>query len=434
MLLGLQHRGHDAAGIAALHGGHIHVTGGKGLVAEALGSASPPKAAGLAIGHVRYSTSGGYEEYQPVPSPRGKLVIAYNGNIVNYVEAYRELLGGEPPQWDAAAVAAILERLYLEEGSLVDAVRAAGRLLRGAYSLVAATSSGELLAARDPAGIRPLAYSLGDGYVAVASESGVLSSMGLQWHELGAGTLLYCHGETRDCSVEFFAPTTGPYPCAFEYIYLMRPDSVFEGIPVHSARRRMGELLAARDDVDADLVVAVPDSGRSAAIGYASARGLPLDEAIYVNRFAGRSFIANPFIRSRIVEAKYSVVPGVVENKRVVAVDDSIVRGSTVRRIVRLLRAAGAREVHFRSAAPPVIAPCFFGVDIPTRSELIAHGRSVEEIAGATGADTVLYGTLGDLQRATGLPRLCMGCFTGDYPLKPLEPEFLESRFSRGRR
>lgn len=434
LLLGLQHRGQDAAGAAVLGPSGVWVDGGAGLVREAL---EPGRAgdAEVAIGHVRYSTSGDYSRFQPVVSPRRHIAVAFNGNITNYVEAYREVVGGEPPGWDAEALASILEQLYLDHGSLVDAVREAAGLLAGAYSLVALSVRGELLAARDPWGVRPLAYSLGDGYAAVASETGALAAAGLGWRELAAGEALYC-SNGGGCGVERYAAPRGPYPCAFEYVYLLRPDSVFEGVAAHLARKRMGQLLAEKDWVEADAVVPVPDSGRSAALGYAQARGLPLDEALYVNRFLGRSFIASPWVREKLLNAKYGVIDGVVRGRRLVVVDDSIVRGSTIARIARLLRAAGAREVHFRSAAPPVVAPCFLGVDVPSRRELAAYGRSMGELAAAVGVDSLAYGGVEDLYRAVGLPRLCLGCFTSRYPAGVLAHslEVLESRFSTGRR
>ena len=433
LLLGLQHRGHDAAGVVAAAAPGLRRLGGRGLVFQALPASG--EAFGdsrLVLGHVRYSTSGGYgDAYQPLVSRDGGVAAAFNGNIVNYVEAARELLG-YTPSWDAEALVEILSLLLRETGSLADALREAATILRGAYSVVAATPGGELAAARDPRGIRPLAYSLGEGYAAVASETGALQALGLPWRELPAGGLLHCPGGPGSCYLDRLAAPEEPLPCAFEYVYFLRPDSVFEGVVAHEARKRMGALLARMDSVEADLVAPVPDSGRSAALGYAEERGLPLDEVIYLNRFVGRAFIADPSVRRARLGMKYSVIPGSVDGKRVVLVDDSIVRGDTARRLVSMLRAAGAREVHLRSAAPPVVSPCFFGVDIPTRSELVAHGRSQEEVASIVGADSVLYNTVANLEKAVGR-RLCMGCFTAVYPM-PLDVAFLEQVFGYSRR
>ncbi len=438
LLIGLQHRGHDAAGAAApAAGSGFARLGGAGLVMEALPREPPEplRGARLVLGHVRYSTSGGYREFQPLTGPRGLVAVAFNGNIVNFREAAAEVLGSRAAgglSWDAEALAAIVEELYLEEGSLPDALRAAAGLLRGAYSLVAATAVGELAAARDSLGVRPLAYSLHPGGVAVASETGALASLGLEPRELPAGALLYC-SPGGGCSVERLAPAAGePRPCAFEYIYLLRPDSVFEGVAAHEARKRMGMLLARLDPVEADSVAPVPDSGRSAALGYALERGLPLEEVLYADRFAGRAFISSPGERGSRLGSKYTVIPGTVEGRRLVLVDDSIVRGDTARRLSRLLRRHRPRSLHLRSAAPPVVAPCFLGVDIPARGELVARGRSVGELAELLGFDTVLYNTVENLEKAVGR-RLCLGCFTGRYPI-PLDVERLETLFSQGRR
>lgn len=436
LLLLLQHRGQDAAGVAFLANGRLRVIGGPGLVRDAL--PAPSEFSGstvkLAIGHVRYSTSGDYSDsYQPVLSPKGIVAVAFNGTIYNYVEASREVLGSPRSHWDAAALAEIIEYFYLDHGNLADAMREASRILRGAYSLVALSVRGELLAARDPNGIRPLAYSVEDGLVAIASETGALQSLGLEWRELPASTLLYCNGAgSGGCYEEGLPVPANPRPCAFEYIYLLRPDSVFEGVVAHEARKRMGELLAGIDDVEVDVVVPVPDSGRSAAIGYAAAKGAVLDEAIYRNRFVGRVFISSPAVRERVLREKFSYIPSTLRRARVAVVDDSIVRGVTSRLVVKMLRRAGAREVHFRSASPPIRYPCFYGVDIPTRSELIASRLSISRIAEYIGADTLLYNTVENLVKAIGRP-VCLGCFTGSYPHR-LDLALLERRFGHGRR
>ena len=434
LLLEQQHRGHDAAGVALLErNGKLRVVGGRGYVWRALPEPGPGAPdSGLVIGHVRYSTSGGYGSHQPVASSDGSVAVAFNGTLVNHWEASRELLG-RSIDWDARALAEILSALLREHGSLAEAVREASHVLRGAYSLVAVTSKGELAAARDPLGVRPLAYSSTGEALAVASETGALQALGLPWRELPAGGLLYCPEPSPEgCGLERLQAAGEPRPCAFEYIYFLRPDSVFEGVVAHLARKRMGALLALGDTVEADLVAPVPDSGRSAALGYAEARGARLEEVFYLNRFIGRAFISSPSDRRERLDMKYSVIPGTVEGKRIILVDDSIVRGDTARRLTALLRGAGAREVHLRSAAPPVVSPCFLGVDIPTRSELVAYGRSVEEVARLLGVDSLRYNTPRAVEEAVGR-RLCMGCFTGSYPL-PLDVEVLEHRLGQARR
>jgi amidophosphoribosyltransferase len=272
---------------------------------------------------------------------------------------------------------------------------------------------------------------LGDGYVAVASETAALSTLGLEWRELERGGMIYC-SSPRGCYKDGLGRVLEARPCAFEYIYFLRPDSFFEGVNAHEARKRMGERLAEKDFVEADLVSPVPDSGRSAAIGYALRRGMPFDEIVYRNRFSGRAFISAPTIRRKVLLRKFQVISNGVKGKRVILVDDSIVRGDTSRHLVRLLKASGIREVHLRSAAPPIVSPCFFGIDMPTRKELVAYGRSIEDIREYIGADTLMYNTVKDIELSVGRP-LCLGCFTSRYPVD-IDLERLETLFSAGRR
>jgi len=431
LLLEQQHRGHDAAGIAVVEKGRLRIWGGSGYVRDAVPLQPLGPSRGLAVGHVRYSTSGSYNGlYQPVASSSGRLVVAFNGNIFNYEEAAWEVLR-RSYTWDAAAFADMIDHYLAETGSLLEAIREAARIVRGSYSLVAATASGELVAARDPRGIRPLAASISEEAAAFASETAALSALGLEWFEVGAGEAVYCQNDPHGCYVDRVAAAGTVLPCAFEYIYFLRPDSVFEGIVAHSARRRMGALLARMDDASVDVAVPVPDSGRSAAIGYAEEKGVPLDEALYRSRFSGRAFISAPGVREERLRRKLSPIPGSVEDKRVAVIDDSIVRGSTARYVTTLLRRAGAKEVHFRSASPPVRYPCFLGIDIPSRDELVASRRSVEEVRVMIGADSLLYNTVGNLAKAIGRP-VCMACFTSNYPYE-LDIGLLEERFSRRR-
>jgi amidophosphoribosyltransferase len=432
ILLEIQHRGHDAAGIAFLKDGSLRVSGGPGFVWNAIDSSKLDEETRIAIGHVRYSTSGSYSGiYQPVPGSKGKVVIAFNGNIINFKQVAKVVIGKDNYDWDAKALADVLERLYEEFGNLADAMREVSYILEGSYSLVAISHRGEILVARDPRGIRPLAYFLGDKRLAVSSETAGLSALGLVWSELERGQLIYCQ-EPGSCSKEPLGPVLEPAHCAFEYVYFLRPDSYFEGVNAHEARKKMGAKLAEKDYVDADVVAPVPDSGRSAAIGYAIRRGIPLDEVIYRNRFSGRAFISAPSIRRRVLLKKFQVMKESVRGKRIVLVDDSIVRGDTSRHLVGLLKGAGAKEVHLRSAAPPIVSPCFFGIDMPTRRELIAYSRSVEEVRKYIGADSLIYNTVKDLEESIGRP-LCLGCFTSVYPIK-VKIDELEVLFSKGRR
>jgi len=432
MLLGLQHRGQEAAGIAYLgNGNSIAVVKGSGTVTTAISLSNISSKTLLAIGHVRYSTSGSYGGTlaQPVTGPRKLVALAFNGNIVNYYELGLEFFGREYG-WDAHLLVDLIEQLYLDHGNLLDAIKEASKVLVGAYSLVAFTVRGELVAVRDPKGVRPLAYHLSDKVVAIASETAALEEQGLYWEEMRSGGAVYCPSPNpRECHVDQLEWRGNPRPCVFEYIYFLRPDSFFEGVEAHRARVKMGFELARIDDVEADIVAPVPDSGRSAAIGYSTGRGIPLDEVVYRNRYIGRVFIAPPGERSVKLSRKFGVVKSSVEGKRIVVVDDSIVRGITAKRIVSLLRHAGARAVHFRSASPPVRYPCFFGIDFPSRRELVAYDRRVEEIRDVIGADTLLYNTVKALEKCIGKP-VCMGCFTSKYAY-PVDLFKAEKLFSK---
>ncbi len=432
LLLEIQHRGHDSAGISYLLNGRFVRVGGPGFVWKAIDFSKLDERAPLALGHVRYSTSGLYGElYQPVIGRRGLIALAFNGNIINYKEIGKEIVGSNKYDWDAKALVDVVEEIYLDEGNLADAIREASTIIKGSFSIVASSVKGELVASRDPRGIRPLAYSIGDRYFAVASETAALSTLGLEWKELRRGEIIYCN-EPGSCEKTGLRGVLEPMPCAFEFIYFLRPDSYFEGVNAHEARKRMGEKLAEKDFVKADVVSPVPDSGRSAAIGYAMKSGLPFDEIIYRNRFSGRAFISAPSIRRKVLLKKFHVISNNVRGKRIILVDDSIVRGDTSRHIVSLLRKAGAKEVHIRSAAPPIRYPCFFGIDMPTRKELVAHNRSIEEIRKYIGADTLIYNTVKDLEASVGMS-LCLGCFTALYPIS-VNINDLEILFSVGRR
>jgi len=407
LLESLQHRGQESAGVAWVEGGEIKFAGGMGLVREAIKEV-PHK--GPAIGHVRYSTSGGYARVQPVYNK--KLALAFNGNIINFMFL-------EPSSsWDAEALLKAIVNEVTKGSSLFDATKRVLSKAKGSYSLVLLSSRGEVLVARDPWGFRPLAYS----WPVVASETAALEDIDLQWRELEPNKLVALEEGTVVREENIGEERRKAY-CAFEYVYFERPESYFNGVNVHISRVKMGEILAKEKPAEADVVVPVPDSGRSAAIGFSRASGIPLDEGLVKNRYLGRSFIMPPGLREIIAMKKYGVVKDVVKGKSVVVVDDSIVRGTTMRRIVKLLKDKGAREVHVRVASPPIRAPCYMGIDFPSKEELVAATRNEAELADLWGADSVGYLSVEGLKGAIGLEELCVACFTGTYPFSILHEE-----------
>ena len=401
LLEALQHRGQEGAGIVWIRDGKLVGTFTRGLVRDLRIEGGK----GIAIGHVRYATSGSGEELQPVIY--GPLAVAFNGNIINFKEL-------DPhSSWDGEALAKALFRSYKRNGDLLKALKEVLPRVKGSYSLVVLTNKGELAIARDPYGFKPLAF--GEGRV--ASETSALEVLGFKWREVEANTILIIKNDRVEVEDKIIEGSRRRAVCVFEYIYMMRPDSVFNGIEVHTARVRMGEELAREAPADADVVIPVPDSGRSAALGYSRASGIPLDEGLVKNRYLGRSFILPPGARERVARFKYGVVKSAVEGKRVVVVDDSIIRGTTMKRIVSLLRNYGAKEIHVRVASPKVIMPCFMGIDFPSVNELVANKEDLESYIGA---DSLQYLSVEGLVRALGLPKesLCLSCFTGLYPFK----------------
>ncbi|UXD21597.1 amidophosphoribosyltransferase [Ignicoccus pacificus DSM 13166] len=407
LLESLQHRGQESAGIAWVEGDEIKFVGGLGLVKEAIKEVTDK---GPAIGHVRYSTSGGYSRIQPVHNKH--YALAFNGNIVNFYELWNT-------DWDAEALLMAIINEITKGKDVVSSVKEVLRRVRGSYSLLMLTSKGQVIVARDPKGFRPLAFE--GAYV--ASETAALEDLGKGWKEVEANELLLIE-EGEIVRKERISEYDGKRAyCAFEYVYFERPESYFNGINVHESRKRMGMILAKEKPADADVVIPVPDSGRSAAIGFSRASGIPLDEALVKNRYVGRSFIMPPGMREKIAIKKYGVVKEVVEGKRVVVVDDSIIRGTTMKRIVKLLRDKGAKEVHVRSASPKVRAPCYMGIDFPDPKELIASMKTEEELAELWGADSVGYLSVEGLVKAIGTEELCLACFTGKYPIRITEED-----------
>jgi amidophosphoribosyltransferase len=422
-LYALQHRGQESAGIATCEGGHITTLREAGLVSQVFDEEKLRALEGdMAIGHVRYSTTGGgsWENSQPVWRDDGREVaLAHNGNLTNAVELYNVLrkrglrFRGTSDSEIMAALLSVEEARPIE-----NAVQAVMPRLEGAYSTVVMTKRA-VVAFRDPHGVRPLALGkLADRYV-IASESCAFDIIGAELlREVNPGELISLTEDGLESRQVI--PATRRAHCVFEHIYFSRPDTRLEGRVVQRARGRMGEILWREAPVDADLVISVPDSGNPAASGFARASGIPQDDGLIKNRYVARTFIQpGQELRKRGLRMKFNPLPEIVSGKRVVVVDDSIVRGNTTRQIVAMLRDAGAREIHLRISAPPIRHPCHYGIDMSTREEMIAHERSVEEVAGELGADSLAYLSLEAVYEAIGVPASahCDACFTGDYPL-----------------
>ena len=380
----------------------------------------------MAVGHVRYSTTGGVrrENAQPLTLKyvKGTLAVAHNGNLVNTPELrtsfeYRGAIFQTTTDSELIAYAIAQERLRC--GSAEEAVCQAVKGLRGAFSLIV-MSARKLIAARDPWGFRPLCMGRRWQAVVFASESCALDAVGAVFErEIDPGEIVVVEdGQVRSIRENCAGATS--HMCIFEYIYFARPDSVICGQSVHEARLEAGRILAREHPVDADVVIGVPDSGLDAAMGYAEESGIPYGQGFVKNRYIGRTFITpDQQSREQAVRIKLGALRSTVEGRRVVMIDDSIVRGTTSRQIISLLREAGAKEVHFRVSAPPFIAPCYFGTDIPDKKDLIACHHTVEEIRRLVGADTLGFLSVDALERIapSAACGFCKGCFTEEYPV-----------------
>ena len=416
----LQHRGQESAGIAVSDEGRLTVLRELGLVAQVFSEENVSGLQGqLAIGHTRYSTTGGVKwvNAQPIVQHGAARTVAvgHNGNLVNASELRDGLDVKLSSTSDTELIAALIAN---DPQPLADAVVSAMRRLEGAYS-VTALAEGKLLAFRDPHGFRPLVLGrLSDGWV-IASETCALDLIGADFErEVAPGELLIVD-ESGVESLQAVDRAPGAL-CIFEFFYLARPDSLLEGVEVHGARVRMGEQLAAEAPAEADLVLPIPDSGTPAAIGFSRATGIPFSEGLIKNRYVGRTFIQpDQALREQGIRLKFNPLAEVA-GKRVVVVDDSIVRGNTTRQIVQMLFDAGATEVHVRVSSPPIIGPCFYGIDFADEEELIAFGRSVEDVRESIGATSLAYLSLDGLQAATARPAsaLCRACLTGEYPTR----------------
>jgi amidophosphoribosyltransferase len=423
----LQHRGQESAGICANDGERFHYHRGMGLVKEAFDNNRLNELRGrTAIGHVRYSTSGESKLLNAQPLifkyREGDLALATNGNLVNAVQIKKHL-ERQGSIFQTTSDTEVIAHLIARSGydQIEDAVKDALSMIKGAYALLVMTND-KLIATLDPNGLRPMSIGkMGDSYL-FASETCAFDAVGGEhWRDVEPGEMIVLDAD--GLRSERVSGATRKAVCAMEYIYFARPDADIDGINVHSARKRMGRQLAKEAFVEADVVTGVPDSSISAAIGYAEQTGIPYELGLIKNRYTGRTFIQpSQELREQGVKMKLSAVRGVVEGKRVVMIDDSIVRGTTSQRIVNLLRQAGATEVHVRISSPAFMNPCFYGIDTPTREELIASSKSAEEIREIINADSLYFLSKDGLMDSIGGSKedfnrgLCMACFDADYP------------------
>lgn len=434
-LFALQHRGQESAGIAVSEGGRVTAVRDMGLVPQVFDEEKLAALPGeVAIGHTRYSTTGGahWSNAQPlVHHGRSRTIaLGHNGNLVD-PGALREGLVADGVRLattsDTEVIAALLAR---EPGSLPEVVVATMQRLQGAYSVVA-IADGTLVAFRDPHGIRPLTLGrIGDDWV-VASESCALDLVGAEMvRDVLPGEVVWVDDEGLHSAQG--VPTGTAALCVFEHVYFARPDSRLGGSEVHGVRVRMGERLAEESPVEADLVMAIPDSGTPAAIGFAKRSGIPFEEGLIKNRYIGRTFIQpDQELRRQGIRLKFNPLDEIA-GRRIVAVDDTIVRGNTTAQLVQMLFDAGAAEVHVRISSPPVVSPCFYGIDMADEDELAAAHRSVEEMRALIGATSLHYLSVEGMQAATGMPEgsACRACFTGVYPTRiPAERSIAKLRF-----
>ncbi len=425
-LYALQHRGQESAGIATANDGKLTLRRAMGYVGDAFDDRMLSELPGRsAIGHVRYSTFGDSRivNAQPIliDCAHGQIALCHNGNLVNAGEL-REQLVREGSIFQTNSDTEVILHLYAKSvaETVEDAIVESVSQVSGAFSLVMLTPE-NLIAVRDPHGFRPLALGrIGDTYV-VCSETCAMDLIGAEYvREVEPGEVLVI-GPSGLRSYMPFAPTPSAH-CIFEHVYFARPDSYVFGKSVNEVRTNLGRLLANESGVEADAVVPIPDSGLCAALGYAESSGVPLKMGLIRNHYVGRTFIQpHQSVRGLKVKVKLNPVKSILEGKRVVLVDDSIVRGTTSKKIVSMIKAAGAREVHMRISCPPTVSPCYYGIDTPHRDELIAAEHSVEEIRDYMGADTLAYLSMEGLQEAVGdsHPNYCTACYTKNYPVEP---------------
>lgn len=444
-LFALQHRGQESCGIAVSDTsgpkGSVKSYKGMGLVNEVFTPEHLESLQGdIGVGHVRYSTAGASsrENAQPLVLNyvKGTLALAHNGNLINANELREDLAyTGAIFQTtiDSEVIAYHIARERLKSGTAEEAVRRACMKLKGAYALVV-SSPRKLIGARDPYGFKPLCIGKRDNSYIITSETCALDTIGAEFvRDVYPGEVVTITPEGGiESDMSMALPREQEARCIFEYIYFARPDSRIDGESVYNSRIRAGRFLAQDSPVEADLVTGVPESGNAAALGYSLESGVPYGTAFVKNGYVGRTFIKpKQSSRESGVQVKLNVLKEAVAGKRVIMIDDSIVRGTTSERIVRMLREAGAAEVHVRISSPPFLWPCYFGTDIPAREQLIAYNRTVEDIRRMIGADSLGYLEIGRLsQMVEGLP-ICKGCFTGAYPVEPPKEDIRGDYFDR---
>ena len=431
-LFALQHRGQDSCGIAVTdtYGERkVHSKKGLGLVNEVFAPENLEQMKGdIGVGHVRYSTAGSStrENAQPLVLNyvKGTLALAHNGNLINAPQLRKELeYTGAIFQTtiDSEVIAYYIARERLNSQSAEEAVRRACQRLKGAYALVV-TSPRKLIGARDPYGFKPLCIGKRDNSYIITSETCALDTIGATFvRDVLPGEVVTISPEKGiESDMTMSLPKEKEARCIFEYIYFARPDSHIDGVSVYASRIKAGKFLAQDSPVEADLVTGVPESGNAAALGYSLASGIPYGTAFVKNSYVGRTFIKpKQSMRESSVQVKLNVLKDAVKGKRIVMIDDSIVRGTTCHRIVRMLKDAGAKEVHVRISSPPFLHPCYFGTDIPSEDQLIAYGKTLDEIRDSIEADTLAYLGMERLKELNnGLP-YCDACFSGNYPIEP---------------
>jgi amidophosphoribosyltransferase len=433
-LYALQHRGQESAGIVTTDGVQMYDHRGMGLVAQVFSEATLQSLCGAAaIGHNRYSTTGEprLTNIQPllVDGKAGKLALAHNGNLVNALQKRKEM------ETDGSIFATTTDSevfLHLiarsRQSRLEDMIIEAVGQVRGAYSLLMMTKN-KLIGVRDPFGFRPLCLGrLGDSII-LTSESCALDIIGAEYiRDVKPGELVVI--DERGVTSMVAQESTGQAKCIFEFIYFSRPDSIVFGENVDKIRRKLGTVLARNHPVDADLVTAVPDSSNTSSLGFAQESGIPFELGLIRNHYVGRTFIQpEQSVRDGDIRVKFNPVKGILKGKRIVVVDDSIVRGSTMRKLVQMMRKTGVKEVHLRICSPPIQFPCFYGIDIPERSELIASSHSVDEIRAYLNVDSLEYLTMEDLRSVVDAPDdFCYACFSGEYKV-PLSTVLRKSVF-----
>lgn len=423
-LIALQHRGQESAGISTLDGEHMYTTTGMGLVTGVFSESDLAELKGsMGIGHVRYSTTGDSDSNNAQPiviiGKETSIAIGFNGNILNYKELKEEMVarGFEFKTTTDTELIGLMILENLRKG-IESAVKNLMEKLDGSYSLVLLTKRGEVYGIRDPLGFKPFVLGKRKGDFILASEIPAVEAVGGKFvREVEPGELICLHEEGKGKVLK----TERRAHCFFEWVYFARPDTLFAGRNPYSVREKLGRKLADLYPLNLDVAIGVPDSGRTAALGYSKQSGITFEEGLIKNRYIWRTFIMpGQQKRSSTVKLKLNPIKSVIKGKRVAIVDDSLVRGTTMKKIVRILREAGAKEVHVLISAPPIIAPCYMGIDFPTYGELAACGKTVDEIRKEIGADGLYYMTIEGLLESINLPRgnLCLACITDEYPTK----------------